>query len=116
MLAANVCAANFLQRKEQPALLRVHEGPTAAKLDALRATLKALGLAVGGGATPAPSDYAQLMERIRARPDAALLGMMVLRSMQQAQYTPHNAGHFGLAYGAYAVSYTHLTLPTNREV
>ncbi len=110
MLAANVCTADFLQRRKQDALLRVHEGPTPAKLEALRATLKAFTLQLAGGDAPQPSDYAQLIEKIRPRPDAPLLNMLLLRSMQQAQYSPHNAGHFGLAYSAYA----HFTSPIRR--
>ena len=110
MLAANVCTADFLQRKGQDALLRVHEGPTPQKLEALRATLKAFGLHLGGSEAPQPRDYAQLIERIRPRPDAPLLNMLLLRSMQQAQYSPHNVGHFGLAYPAY----THFTSPIRR--
>jgi len=110
MLAANVCAADLLQRKKHEALLRVHEGPTPAKLETLRATLKALGLQLGGAEAPKPVDYAQLIVKIRARPDAPLLNMLLLRSMQQAQYSPHNVGHFGLAYEAYA----HFTSPIRR--
>jgi ribonuclease R len=110
MLAANVCAADFLRRGRQAALYRVHEGPTPSKLDALRLSLRAFGLQLDGGAAPEPNHYAKLLRAIRARPDAQLLQMMVLRSMQQAIYTPHNSGHFGLAYPAYA----HFTSPIRR--
>jgi ribonuclease R len=110
MLAANVCAADFLRRGRQPGLYRVHEGPTAQKLDALRASLRAFGLSLDGGASPQPADYAKLLRAVRARPDAQLLQTMVLRSMQQAIYSPHNGGHFGLAYEAYA----HFTSPIRR--
>jgi ribonuclease R len=110
MLAANVCAADFLRRARHPALYRVHEGPTPQKLEALRASLKAFGLQLDGGAAPAPAHYAKLLQAIRARPDAQLLQTMVLRSMQQAVYSPHNNGHFGLAYEAYA----HFTSPIRR--
>ncbi len=110
MLAANVCAADFIRRGRHPALYRVHEGPTPDKLTQLRAFLKTVGMPLGGGDDPQPADYADLFERIRARPDASLLQTMMLRSMQQAIYTPHNSGHFGLAYPAY----THFTSPIRR--
>ncbi|HEX4584057.1 MAG TPA: ribonuclease R [Burkholderiaceae bacterium] len=110
MLAANVCAADFLQRGRQPALYRVHEGPTPQKLEALRASLRAFGLQLDGAAAPEPTHYAKLLRNIRSRPDTQLLQTMVLRSMQQAIYTPHNSGHFGLAYEAYA----HFTSPIRR--
>ena len=110
MLAANVCAADFLQRGRQPILFRVHEGPTPAKLEALRTSLRAFGLQLEGGAVPQPQHYAKLLRAVRARADTQLLQTTVLRSMQQAVYTPHNSGHFGLAYPAYA----HFTSPIRR--
>ena len=36
MLAANVCASDYLAENRQPMLYRVHEGPTPEKLAALR--------------------------------------------------------------------------------
>ena len=110
MLAANVCAADFLARSKHAALFRVHEGPTPERLANLRAMLKTLGLHLEGGDDPQPSDYAQLLKKIRPRPDGQLLQTVLLRSMQQAIYSPHNSGHFGLAYEAYA----HFTSPIRR--
>ncbi|HUN94564.1 MAG TPA: ribonuclease R [Burkholderiaceae bacterium] len=110
MLAANVCTADFLQRHRHPALFRVHEGPPPQKLAHLRALLKSLGLHLGGGEAPQPADVAELISKIRSRPDAQLLQNVLLRSMQQAVYSPHNSGHFGLAYPAY----THFTSPIRR--
>ncbi len=110
MLAANVCAADFLERSKHPCLYRVHEGPTPEKLEALRTFLKEFGLTLGGGDSPHAKDYAALLERTRARPDAGLLQTVMLRSLRQAMYSPDNVGHFGLAYE----HYTHFTSPIRR--
>ena len=110
MLAANTCAADFMQRSKHSGLYRVHEGPTPEKLQSLRMFLKTLGLGLGGGDEPQASDYAQLMDKVRNRPDFDLLQSMCLRSMQQAIYSPDNVGHFGLSYP----QYTHFTSPIRR--
>ena len=110
MLAANVCASNFLGRSGHPMLYRIHEGPTPEKLAALREFLKGFGLSLSGGEKPHASDYARLLERTKERPDAQLLQTVMLRSLQQAVYSPDNVGHFGLAYE----SYTHFTSPIRR--
>ncbi|MBM2884733.1 ribonuclease R [Chromobacterium phragmitis] len=110
MLAANVCSADFLQKNGHKALYRVHEGPTEEKLENLRNYLRLVGLTLGGGDKPSAKDYGKLAEQIHGRPDAPVLQTMLLRSMQQAVYTPDNAGHFGLAYEAY----THFTSPIRR--
>ncbi len=110
MLAANVCAADLLERHKHPAVYRIHAGPTKEKLTQVRTFLKQVGLHLGGGDTPSASDYAALLPKIKARPDALLLQTMLLRSMQQAVYSPDNIGHFGLSYEAYA----HFTSPIRR--
>nr|WP_199067662.1 ribonuclease R [Chromobacterium sp. ASV5] len=110
MLAANVCSADFLLKSGHKALFRVHEGPTPEKLENLRAYLRLVGLTLGGDDKPSAKDYAKLAEHIHGRPDAPVLQTMLLRSMQQAVYTPDNNGHFGLAYEAY----THFTSPIRR--
>ncbi|HEZ2666031.1 TPA: ribonuclease R [Neisseria meningitidis] len=110
MLAANVCAADFLLKNKHTALFRNHLGPTPEKLAALREQLGLLGLQLGGGDNPSPKDYAALAGQFKGRPDAELLQVMMLRSMQQAVYEPHCDGHFGLAYEAYA----HFTSPIRR--
>ncbi len=110
MLAANVCASDFLQKKKQPALYRIHEGPTPEKLAALREFLSEFGFGLGGGDDPQAKDYATLLSSIKGRPDAQLLQTVMLRSLQQAVYSPDSVGHFGLAYE----HYTHFTSPIRR--
>ena len=110
MLAANTSAADFLKRMKRHGLYRVHEGPTPERLKSLRDFLKLQGLSLSGGDDPQPADYAELSKKLLMRPDARLLQTLLLRSMQQAIYSPDNEGHFGLAYEAY----THFTSPIRR--
>lgn len=110
MLAANVCAADFLQKNGQTALYRIHESPVPEKIEALRNFLKEFGIPLGGKNKPSAKDYAQTLLKIQGRPDAQLLQTVMLRSLQQAIYSPDLTGHFGLAYDAY----THFTSPIRR--
>jgi ribonuclease R len=110
MLAANVCAGNFLAEHAHPALYRVHDVPSPEKVAALRDFLGEIGLQLPGGEIPKPGDYAQLLEKIRKRPDFILLQTILLRSLKQAVYSPNNLGHFGLAFD----SYVHFTSPIRR--
>ncbi|MES3020051.1 MAG: ribonuclease R [Pseudomonadota bacterium] len=110
MLAANVCAADLLIRHKHPGTYRIHATPTKEKLTQVRTFLKQVGLNLEGGDKPSAGDYAALMRVVKERPDAQLLQTMLLRSMQQAVYSPDNIGHFGLAYEAYA----HFTSPIRR--
>lgn len=110
MLAANVCSADFIQQAEHPGLYRVHEGPTPEKKEILRGYLKAMGVGLTITDDPKPAEFQRIAEATKERPDAQQIHTMLLRSMQQAIYTPINSGHFGLAYDAY----THFTSPIRR--
>jgi ribonuclease R len=110
MLAANVCSADFILQSKHPGLFRVHEGPTPEKVDLLRGYLKATGVGMSVSDNPKPAEFQAIAEATKERPDAQQIHSMLLRSMQQAVYTPDNNGHFGLAFEAY----THFTSPIRR--
>ncbi len=110
MLAANVCASDFLAAHKHATLYRIHPGPTPEKLEVVRQFLGEVGLHLGGGTEPKARDYAEVIHKIQDRPDRDLLQTVLLRSLQQARYSPENLGHFGLAYEAYA----HFTSPIRR--
>ena len=110
MLAANVCSADFIAEGKHPGLFRVHEGPTPEKKEILRNYLKAMGVGMSISDEPVPGEFQAVANAVKNRPDAQQIHAMLLRSMQQAIYTPINSGHFGLAYEAY----THFTSPIRR--
>ena len=110
MLAANVCSADFISQGKHVGLFRVHEGPTPEKQDILRNYLKAMGVTQTISDNPQPAEFQQIAAATKDRPEAQQIHTMLLRSMQQAIYTPMNQGHFGLAFEAY----THFTSPIRR--
>jgi ribonuclease R len=110
MIAANVQASLFLEKHRMATLYRVHSGPEADRLAALREFLAGLGLSLGGGEKPEPRHYAKLLDAIKTRPDARLVQTVMLRSLAQAVYSPDTPGHFGLALESYA----HFTSPIRR--
>ena len=110
MICANVAAAQFFIKHKLPGLYRVHQGPKEKKLEVFRTYLAELGLFITGGSEPDPSIFRKFLEQIKDRPDAENIQIMLLRSMSQAEYSPNNEGHFGLAFDAY----THFTSPIRR--
>ena len=110
MLAANVCSADFISEGKHTGLFRVHEGPTPEKQEILRNYLKAMGVSQTIGDNPKPADFQKIAAATKDRPESQQIHTMLLRSMQQAIYTPINSGHFGLAFEAY----THFTSPIRR--
>lgn len=110
MLAANLCAADILAQHHHTCLYRIHPEPAPERVEAVREFLGEFGLSLQGGESPRAQDYSSLVAKIAGRPDQHLLETVLLRSLQQATYSPDNVGHFGLAYEAY----THFTSPIRR--
>lgn len=111
MIMANVAAARFLSKHKMPALYRIHQGPKQDKLDDLKTFLAGVGLELNyGDGDPRPKDFALVLKKAGKRHDAQLIQSILLRSLQQAVYSPDNEGHFGLALSAYA----HFTSPIRR--
>jgi ribonuclease R len=110
MLAANVCAAEFLQEHKVPTPFRVHAGPTEEKLSDLREFLFEFGLSLPGGDSPSATDYASVLQKISDWPESRLIQTVMLRSLSQAIYSPDNIGHFALSFASYA----HFTSPIRR--
>src|SRR5690606_27396147 len=84
MLAANVCAAKFLEAHELPALYRVHEGPKDEKLQKLKDYLKELNLGFRSRGKVTPADYQEILRQVEGRADAHIIQTVMLRSMNQA--------------------------------
>jgi len=109
MLAANVSAADFLL-KNKSGIFRNHEKPKEEKLEILKSVMSDFKVHMDGGINPDVKDYGLLLEKIKTRENYQMLQTMILRSMQQANYSSENKGHFGLAYD----KYTHFTSPIRR--
>ena len=110
MIQANVCAAETLETLRQPCMYRVHEEPTADKLEALREFLATLDLTLAKGQALTPTLFNRILGKVAGTAHEQLVNEVVLRSQAQAIYSPENRGHFGLHLRRYA----HFTSPIRR--
>ncbi len=110
MIAANVAAADELTKRKSPCMFRIHDSPSVEKLEALREVLDGIGLKLPRGQVVKPADFNRILEKIAGRDEAPLVSEMVLRTQAQAEYSPDNIGHFGLALRRYC----HFTSPIRR--
>ena len=110
MIAANVAAAEALEKRRWPCMYRVHDQPDPTRVEALREFLEGLDLRLPRGQVIRPAHFTKLLEKAKATPYADMINSLVLRSQSQAVYSPDNLGHFGLALSRYA----HFTSPIRR--
>ncbi|HGC8920302.1 TPA: ribonuclease R [Streptococcus agalactiae] len=111
MLAANETVAEHYARLKLPFIYRIHEEPKAEKLQKFIDYASVFGVQIQGTATKITQSALQdFMKKVQGQLGSEVLSMMLLRSMQQARYSEHNHGHYGLA----AEYYTHFTSPIRR--
>ncbi len=110
MIAANEAVAEFLTEKGYPFLYRIHEEPDPNKFKKLLEIFATYGIEVDLPSELTPSFFQKLIEEVSQREHAEFFNMLLLRSLKQAKYSPHNVGHFGLA----STCYCHFTSPIRR--
>jgi ribonuclease R len=110
MIAANVESARRMKKARIPGLYRVHEGPEDERLEELQLFLRTFGFKLHSAQKIEPNELNRIIEKVAGRPEAELIGTVILRSLKQARYQPNNVGHFGLALKEYA----HFTSPIRR--
>jgi ribonuclease R len=120
MISANERVATLLADREIPTLYRVHERPEAEAVKRLAAQLASLGVATPPVPdTMSPSQAADIVGECSALVDQhvrrtghgrAAFTALILRTLKQAHYSPHNVGHAGLQ----SPRYCHFTSPIRR--
>ncbi len=109
MILANEVVARDMERKRLPIPYRIHEPPTADRLEELRDFLQSVGHPLPKGEISARK-LQEVLDRVDGRAEEVLISTVVLRSMNRARYDPENLGHFGLGSSGYA----HFTSPIRR--
>lgn len=110
MICANVAAAETLERKRVPLLYRVHDQPSAEKIEGLRTFLETLGMSLPKGQVMRAQQFNAILAQVAETEHRHMVNDAVLRAQAQAQYDPENIGHFGLNLRRYS----HFTSPIRR--
>ncbi len=108
MVEANEAVARVLERVGVPFIRRIHPEPSPESLEAMGRFMRAAGFAVPKRITP--GDLQALLAPLKGKPEAYAINLIVLKSMQTAEYSPKQVGHFALASKGYA----HFTSPIRR--
>lgn len=108
MLEANEAVARLLEHRHVPFLRRIHPEPDQEDSQTLGRFLRIAGHGVPRRLERA--DLQKLLANVRGRPEAYAVNLAVLKSMEQAVYSPKKDGHYALA----SKCYTHFTSPIRR--
>jgi ribonuclease R len=110
MIQANVAAAETLTKLRRPCMFRVHEPPSAEKMQGLHEVLREMNISFAKGQVMKTETFNRILGQATNENDKELLSSLVLRTQSQAVYSPNNLHHFGLNLQNYA----HFTSPIRR--
>lgn len=111
MLAANEAVAAHFTEQRVYSLFRVHETPKSERIKEVADFLGKLGFSSKLMEDADKSKwFCEALAFFKDSKYEYLVNNLLLRSMNQAHYSPKNNGHFGLA----TMSYTHFTSPIRR--
>jgi ribonuclease R len=108
MVEANEAVARLLEREDRHYLRRIHPDPDQTENKDLQAFISACGHTL-----PKNMDrkaIQKLLEGVKGRPESYAVNLAILKTFQQAEYSPVKIGHFALA----SSDYCHFTSPIRR--
>ncbi len=108
MVEANEAVATVLDRNNIPIMRRIHAEPHALTMRNLAELVRALGLSLPR--MPDRASLQQLLNSVKGTDSSLAINLVVLRSMEKAQYSPLHIGHYALASDLYC----HFTSPIRR--
>ncbi|MHC5109664.1 MAG: ribonuclease R [Planctomycetota bacterium] len=108
MVEANEAVARTLTAAGFSLLRRIHGEPVEDASAGCRKLLAVLGYELPDDADR--HEVQRLLARVKGKPEAFTVNLSVLRTMQQAEYSPADVGHYALA----SEDYCHFTSPIRR--
>jgi ribonuclease R len=108
MVEANEAVASLLDRHNVPFMRRIHPDPDVLAMKEMARLLRAIGIAAPR--TPDRPAIQEVLDYARGTDRALAVNLIVLRSLERAQYAPTNIGHYALA----SLHYCHFTSPIRR--
>ncbi|MDB8805318.1 ribonuclease R [Romboutsia sp. 1001216sp1] len=111
MLITNETVAEHYFWLNMPFVYRIHETPSADKMQDLSRFISTFGYTIKGDLEEVhPKALQSIIEKIKGTREEEAISTIMLRSLKQARYSPECSGHFGLA----AQYYSHFTSPIRR--
>jgi len=108
MVEANEAVAVILDRLNVPFIRRIHPEPDTLTMQNLSELVRALGLSLPR--LPDRKALQNLLQSVKGQSSSLAINLVVLRSLEKAQYSPLSIGHYALASSLYC----HFTSPIRR--